>query len=91
MVNEELPVNSARDLSPRYEAFSEEDTMNMAIRYSSIRLLAILPMNILPTFGQSKLRKRELTQKDIRESLRRLPDEDVYPEIGAQSAPPQRD
>jgi hypothetical protein len=25
MVNEELPISSARDLSPLYEAFTEED------------------------------------------------------------------
>ena len=79
MVNEELPVNSARDLSPRYEAFSEEDDEygNPIFLYSSF---GYITDEYVAYFGQSKLRKRELTQKDIRESLKRLPDEDVYPE-----------
>jgi serine/threonine protein kinase len=79
MVNEELPVNSARDLSPRYEAFSEEDDEhgNPIFLYSSF---GYFTDEYIAYFGQSKLRKRDLTQKDIRESLKRLPDEDVYPE-----------
>lgn len=79
MVNEDLPVNSARDLSPRYEAFSEEDDEhgNPIFLYSSFGFISA---RHVAYFGQSKLRKHELTQRDIRESLKRLPDEDVYPE-----------
>ncbi|KAH8702996.1 hypothetical protein GQ44DRAFT_743783 [Phaeosphaeriaceae sp. PMI808] len=65
MPSSELPVYSARDLSPRYEAFSEEDD-EYGNQYSCIRLL-------------SRFCKCDLNQEIIRESLKRLPDENVYP------------
>ncbi|KAF1850103.1 serine/threonine-protein kinase-like protein [Cucurbitaria berberidis CBS 394.84] len=79
MVNEELPLYSARDLSPRYEAFAEEDDEdgNPIFLYSSFGYISD---EYVAYFGQSNLRKCELNQKIIRESLQRLPDEDVYPE-----------
>jgi serine/threonine protein kinase len=78
MVNEDLPVYSVRDLSPRYEAFSEEDDEhgNPIFLYSSFGYISD---EHVAYFGQSNLRKCELDQKIIRESLQRLQDEDVYP------------
>lgn len=35
---------------------------------------------LITYFDRSKLRKYDLTSKDIRESLELLPDEDVYPD-----------
>ncbi|KAF1965722.1 serine/threonine-protein kinase-like protein [Bimuria novae-zelandiae CBS 107.79] len=78
MVNEELLVFSARDLSPRYEAFSEDDDEhgNPIFLYSSF---GYITDEYIAYFGRSNIRKCDLNQKDIRESLKRLPDEDVYP------------
>ncbi|RMZ70055.1 serine threonine- kinase [Pyrenophora seminiperda CCB06] len=80
MVNEDLPISSVRDLSPRYEAFSEDDDENgnPIFLYSSF---GYITDEYVAYFGQSKLRRRELNPKLIRESLQRLPDEDVYPEV----------
>jgi serine/threonine protein kinase len=79
MVNEELLLYSARDISPRYEAFSEDDDKdgNPIFLYSSF---GHITDEYVAYFGQSKFRKCELNQKIIRESLQRLPDQDVYPE-----------
>jgi serine/threonine protein kinase len=79
MVNEELPLYSARDLSPRYEAFAEDDDEdgNPVFLYSSF---GYITDDYVAYFGQSKLRTCELNQEIIRESLQRLPDDDVYPE-----------
>jgi hypothetical protein len=79
MVNEELPIYSVRDLSPRYEAFSEDDDEdgNPIFLYSSF---GYITDEYVAYFGQSKLRRCELNQDTIRECLHRLPDEDVYPE-----------
>lgn len=80
MIAEELPLYSARDLSPRYEAFSEDDDEdgNPIFLYSSFGYISD---KYVAYFGQSNFRKSELDQKIIRESLQRLPDEDVYPEV----------
>ena len=79
MVNEELPVYSARDLSPRYEAFSEEDDEHgdPIFLYSSF---GYITNDYVAYFGQSEIRKCDLSQKDIREALKLLPDKDVYPQ-----------
>jgi hypothetical protein len=79
MVNEELPISSARDLSPLYKAFTEEDDEdgNPIFDYSSF---GYITHDHVAYFGRSDLPKRELNQRVIRESLQRLPDEDVYPE-----------
>jgi serine/threonine protein kinase len=79
MITEELPLYSARDLSPRYEAFSEEDDEdgNPIFLYSSFGYISD---DYVAYFGQSNFRKCDLNQKIIKESLQRLPDEDVYPE-----------
>lgn len=79
MITEELLLYSARDLSPRYEAFSEEDDEdgNPIFLYSSFGYISD---EYVAYFGQSNFRKCDLNQKIIRESLQRLPDEDVYPE-----------
>lgn len=71
-------IESARDLSPLYEAFSEEDDKNgnPIFLYSSFGFIS---NEYIAYFGKSKLRKYDLTSKDIRESLELLPDEDVYP------------
>ena len=79
MIDEELPLYSARDLSPRYEAFTEEDDEdgNPIFLCSSFGYISD---EWVAYFGKSNLRKRDLDQKTIWESLQRLPDEDVYPE-----------
>ncbi|KAF2789401.1 serine/threonine-protein kinase-like protein [Melanomma pulvis-pyrius CBS 109.77] len=78
MVNEELPVSSFRDLSPLYQIFSEEDDEhgNPVFLYSSF---GHITDEYVAYFGQSSLRTRELTHETIRQSLQRLPDDDVYP------------
>ncbi|KAF2755135.1 serine/threonine-protein kinase-like protein [Pseudovirgaria hyperparasitica] len=78
MITEKLPLYSARDLSPRYEAFSEEDDEdgNPVFLYSSFGYFS---NEFIAYFGRSNSRKRDLNQEIIRESLQRLPDEDVYP------------
>ncbi|KAF2758446.1 serine/threonine-protein kinase-like protein [Pseudovirgaria hyperparasitica] len=79
MVNEDLPIYSSRDLSPLYEAFTMEDDENgnEVFVYSSF---GYITDEWVVYFGQSDVRKRDLTLDIIRESLKRLPDEDVYPE-----------
>lgn len=69
---------SVRDLHPLYEAFSEEDDEqgNPVFLYSSF---GYVTSDFVAYFGQSSLRKRQLTPKDIRECLKLLPDDDVYP------------
>ncbi|KAF2761047.1 serine/threonine-protein kinase-like protein [Pseudovirgaria hyperparasitica] len=71
-------IESVRDLSPRYEAFSDEDDEygNPIFLYSSFGYISD---DYIAYFGESKLRKRDLSKKDIMESLQLLPDEDVYP------------
>nr|POE54163.1 hypothetical protein CFP56_63466 [Quercus suber] len=78
MINEELPITSVRDLSPRYTAFSEEDDENgePIFLYSSF---GYITDDHVAYFGESKLRTREMTLKDILESLKRLEDKDVFP------------
>jgi serine/threonine protein kinase len=75
-----LPINSARDLSPLYEAFSEEDDEdgNPIFLFSSF---GFITDEYVAYFGQSNLRKYALTAKDIKDSLEFLPDDDVYPEV----------
>lgn len=70
---------SVQDISPLYEAFSMDDDEdgNPIFQYSSFGFVSD---EYIAYFGQSKLRKYDLTSKDIRESLQRLPDEDVYPQ-----------
>lgn len=78
MADQALQMISVRDLSPLYEAFSEEDDDqgNPIFLYSSF---GFITKEHNAYFGKSKLRKFDLTLKDIRESLELLPDEDVYP------------
>ena len=79
MADQAPRIESVRDLSPLYEAFSEEDDEhgNPIFLYSSF---GFITNEYVAYFDQSKLKKYELTQKDIKESLELLPDEDVYPE-----------
>ncbi|KAF2175643.1 hypothetical protein K469DRAFT_743221 [Zopfia rhizophila CBS 207.26] len=78
MNGQALPIKSVQDLSPLYEAFSEEDDEhgNPIFLYSSF---GFITNEYIAYFGQSNLRKYELTPKDIKDSLKLLPDEDVYP------------
>ncbi|KAF2254812.1 serine/threonine-protein kinase-like protein [Trematosphaeria pertusa] len=78
MDGQTLPIKSVRDLSPLYEAFSGEDDEhgNPIFLYSSF---GFITNEYVAYFGQSNLRKYELTPKDIKDSLKLLPDEDVYP------------
>jgi serine/threonine protein kinase len=75
----QLRIESARDLSPLYEAFSDEDDEDGSpiFLYSSFGFVSD---EYIAYFGQSELRKYDLTSKEIKQSLRRLPDEDVYPQ-----------
>lgn len=70
---------TVQDLRPLYEAFSEEDDEhgNPIFLYSSF---GYITKDFVAYFGQSNLRKCHLTPKDIHESLKLLPDNDVYPE-----------
>jgi serine/threonine protein kinase len=80
MDGQALPIKSVRDLSPLYEAFSEEDDEHgqPIFLYSSF---GFITNEYIAYFGQSNLRKYQLTAKDIKKSLELLPDEDVYPEV----------
>lgn len=70
---------AVRDLRPLYEAFSEEDDEhgNPVFLYSSF---GYVTDDFCAYFGQSNLRKLHLAPKNIKESLKILPDDDVYPE-----------
>ena len=74
-----LRIESVRDISPLYEAFSEEDDEhgNPIFLYSSYGYIGD---DFTAYIRRSKLRKYDLTSKNIKESLQLLPDEDVYPE-----------
>lgn len=74
-----LPQGIAvQDLRPLYEAFSEEDDEhgNPVFLYSSF---GYVTSEFFAYFGQSDLSKRHLAPNDIRECLKPLPDDDVYP------------
>lgn len=79
MAQQTLPVLSVRDLNPLYEGFSDEDDEhgNPVFLYSSF---GYVTNDYTAYFGQSTLRKYELTSRDIRDSLKLLPDEEVYPQ-----------
>lgn len=72
-----LQIESARDLSPLYKAFSAEDDKdsNPIFLYSSFRFIT---NQYIAYFSKSSHRKYNLTLKDIRESLQHLLDDDVY-------------
>jgi hypothetical protein len=74
-----LRIDSLRDVSPLYEAFSEEDDEhgNPIFLYPSFGYISD---DFTAYFGRSKLRKYDLTSKDIKKSLELLPDQDVYPQ-----------
>ncbi|KAI9800500.1 MAG: hypothetical protein M1825_004048 [Sarcosagium campestre] len=78
MSDQALPIKSSRDLYVLCEAFSMEDDEhgNPIFLYSSF---GYMTDDHIAYFGKSKLRKYDLTPKDIIESLERIPDEDVYP------------
>ena len=69
---------SVQDFSPLYKVFSKEDNDqgNLIFLYS---LFGFITKEYNAYFGKSKLRKFNLTPKDIRESLELLPDKNVYP------------
>lgn len=75
-----LPINSARDLSPLYEAFSEEDDEdgNPIFLFSSF---GFITDEYVVYFGQTNLRKYRLTAKYIKESLELISDDDIYPQV----------
>ena len=78
MTDQAPRVKSVRDLSPLYEAFSEEDDEhgNPVFLYSSF---GFITDEYIVYFGKSKLGKYNLTPKDIKESLKLIPEDDVYP------------
>ncbi|KAI9847003.1 MAG: hypothetical protein M1837_003359 [Sclerophora amabilis] len=79
MGDQALKLESRRDLYVLYEAFSEDDDEegNPIFLFSSF---GYMTDDHVAYFGQSKLRKYDLTPKDIIESLELVPDEDIYPQ-----------
>jgi serine/threonine protein kinase len=69
-----------QDLNPLYEAFSEENDEhgNPVFLFSSF---GYTTQDFFAYFGTSSLRKYGLTPSVIKESLKPLPDDDVYPKI----------
>src|ERR1700760_801044 len=80
MNNQMLKIKSCRDLYVLYEAFSEEEDENgnPEFLYSSF---GYMTDEYFAYFGKSKLRKYDLTSKDIIESLKLVPDEEIYPQV----------
>jgi serine/threonine protein kinase len=78
MDDQTLQIKSTKDLYVLYEAFSEDDDEdgNPIFLYSSF---GYMTDQYVAYFGKSKLRKYDLTAKDIIESLEHVPDEDIYP------------
>ncbi|KAF2842101.1 serine/threonine-protein kinase-like protein [Patellaria atrata CBS 101060] len=78
MTAQALPIKSTRDLWPLSEVYTEEDDEdgNPKFLFSTF---GFITEDHVAYFGESKLRKFQLTQKDIIEALKLLPDEDVYP------------
>ncbi|KAF9735673.1 hypothetical protein PMIN06_007185 [Paraphaeosphaeria minitans] len=79
MAQKTLPVLSVRDLNPLYEGFSDEDDEHgkPVFLYSSF---GYVTSDYTAYFGQSALRKYDLRLEDIRDSLKLLLDEEVYPQ-----------
>lgn len=70
---------AVQDLNPLYEAFSEEDD-----RYGNPVFLfsfGYTAQDFIAYFGRSSLRKYDLTPLVIKESLKSLPDDEVYPKV----------
>jgi serine/threonine protein kinase len=73
------PKVSLRDLSPLGEEFStEDDEDGNPIFLRSV--FCFVTDNYTVYFGHSPVRKLQLTPKDIEESLKLVPDEEIYPE-----------
>jgi serine/threonine protein kinase len=79
MADQALKIKSCQDLCLLYETFSDEDDEdgNPVFLYSSFGYISD---EYVPYFGESELRKDDLTPKDIVDSLQLIPDEEVYPQ-----------
>lgn len=76
MPSEEPQVDSIRDLHPLCEVFSSENGHQIFLRST----FAFVTGDYRVYFGQAPIRKKELSPEDIKERLKRVPDEDVFPE-----------
>lgn len=73
----EVPqVDSVRDLHPLCEVFSFENGHQVFSRST----FALVTGDYRVYFGQAPIRKKALSPKDIKERLKHVPDEEVYPE-----------
>jgi len=77
MLNEVPQVDSVRDLHPLCEVFSFENDHQVFLRST----FALVTSDYRVYFGQAPVRKKALSPKDIMESLKYVPDEEVYPEV----------
>lgn len=74
---DEVPqVDSVRDLHPLCEVFSFENGHQVFLRST----FAFVTGDYHVFFGQAPIRKKTLSPKDIKENLKHVPDEEVYPE-----------
>jgi len=80
MAQDPLQGISVHNLSPLYEAFSEEDDEHGNPIFESSSF-GYITENFLAYFGESNLRKHDLTPMAIKESLKLLPDDDVDPRV----------
>src|SRR5579871_135103 len=76
MPNEIPHVDSVRDLHPLCEVFSSENGQRVFLRST----FALVTSDYHVYFGQAPIRKKALSPKDIKKSLKYVPDEEVYPE-----------
>nr|POE86977.1 isoform 2 of mapk/mak/mrk overlapping kinase [Quercus suber] len=75
-----LPIQSFVDLAPLITCYTEEDDKDgNPIFLRSI--FAYTTDDYVSYLGQSDSRVRDLTAKQIKESLKRLSDNDIYPEV----------
>jgi serine/threonine protein kinase len=77
MHNQPPQVESFRDLCYLSEVFSTEDDGSHKFSRSTF---AIITHDYHVWIGQAPIRKKDLSPKSITESLKLVPDEDVYPE-----------
>jgi serine/threonine protein kinase len=80
MAQDPLQGISVQNLSPLYESFFEEDDEHGIPVFESSSF-GYITENFLAYFGESNLRKHDLTPTAIKESLKLLPDDDVYPKV----------
>jgi serine/threonine protein kinase len=80
MADEPPPIDSARDMDHLAEVFTVEDDGSHTFSRS---VFAITTVDHRAFFGQAPIRKLKLAGKDITDHLKRVPDEETYPEVPA--------